>query len=218
MPWCWRRTETAFPEFRMATLVRPSKVTARSLFQYLRENPVAQGLALVSPTLLYLAVFLILPLTLVILLSFLRRGTYGDIVFTFNLQNYLRLLDPLYLRILGYSISTAGLTTLLTILIGYPLAAYIARAPVRQRSFLLFLILVPFWTNFIIRIYAWIMILRTEGILNTTLLNLGIISVPLDLLYTPAAVLIGMVYEFLPFMILPSTPSPEKSSQQMGGC
>jgi spermidine/putrescine transport system permease protein len=194
----------------MATLIRPSKESSRSFFQYLRESPAAQGLALVSPTLLYLAVFLILPLVLVILLSFLSRGPYGDVVFTFNLRNYARLLDPIYLRILGYSLSTAGLTTLLTILIGYPLAAYIARVPVRQRSFLLFLILVPFWTNFIIRIYAWIMILRTEGILNSTLLNLGIISVPLDLLYTPAAVLIGMVYEFLPFMVLPLYTSLEK--------
>jgi ABC-type spermidine/putrescine transport system permease subunit I len=95
-------------------------------------------------------------------------------------------------------------------LIGYPLAYYIARVPLRQRAFLLFLILVPFWTNFIIRIYAWIMILRTEGLLNAFLLKLGIIQLPLEILYTPTAVLIGMVYEFLP-LVLP-TPRSRKSA------
>jgi spermidine/putrescine transport system permease protein len=120
------------------------------------------------------------------------------------------LIDPLYLRILLYSLRVAFATTVFTIVIGFPLAYYIARAPVRQRNLLLFLILVPFWTNFIIRIYAWIMILRTEGLLNTLLLNLGIIRVPLDILYSPTAVLIGMVYEFLPFMVLPLYTSLEK--------
>jgi len=127
-----------------------------------------------------------------------------------NLDNYSRLFDPLYLRILSYSLGVAALTTVITILIGYPLAYYIARVPERQRSMLLFLILVPFWTNFIIRIYAWIMILRSEGLLNTFLLNLGVIDAPLDILYTPTAVLIGMVYEFLPFMVLPLYTSLEK--------
>jgi spermidine/putrescine transport system permease protein len=127
-----------------------------------------------------------------------------------NFENYTRLLDPLYLRILGYSLFTATATTLATILIGYPLAYYIARTGVRQRSTLIFLILLPFWTNFIIRIYAWIMILRTEGLLNNALLHLGAIQAPLEILYTPTAVLIAMVYEFLPFMVLPLYTSLEK--------
>jgi spermidine/putrescine transport system permease protein len=105
---------------------------------------------------------------------------------------------------------TAALTTLGTILIGYPLAYFIARSPARQRAIYLFLILVPFWTNFIIRIYAWIMILRTEGLLNSFLLKLGLIQAPLEILYTPTAVLIAMVYEFLPFMVLPLYTSLEK--------
>ena len=180
------------------------------IFKRLREEPRVQGLALISPTLVYLFFFLVLPLSLVVLLSFMARGPYGNVVYRLNLENYRRLVDPLYLRILGYSLSTAGLTTLATILIGYPLAYYIARVPARQRSPLLFLILVPFWTNFIIRIYAWIMILRTEGLLNTFLLKMGLIQAPLDILYTPTAVLIGMVYEFLPFMILPLYTSLEK--------
>jgi len=176
----------------------------------LRESPAFQGLALISPTVLYLAVFLIVPLALVILLSFMTRGPYGNVIYRLNIQNYLRLIDPIYLRILGYSIATAAFTTLATILIGYPLAYYIARVPERQRSLLLFLILVPFWTNFIIRIYAWIMILRTEGLLNNFLVGLNILPAPLNILYTPTAVMIGMLYEFLPFMILPLYSSLEK--------
>lgn len=184
----------------------------RSLKKF-RENPATQGFILVFPSLLYLILFLLLPLAIVVILSFLTRGSYGNVVYKINLDNYRRLVDPLYLRILGYSISTAAFTTIFTIIIGYPLAYYIARVSPRQRSLLLFLILIPFWTNFIIRIYAWIMILRNEGFLNSLLLNLGIIKAPLNILYTPTAVLIGMVYEFLPFMILPLYTSLEKIDQ-----
>jgi spermidine/putrescine transport system permease protein len=194
----------------MATLAEPARKAGRSPLQRLRENRRAQGFALISPTLFYLLLFLILPLLLVVLLSFMTRGPYGNVVYRINLDNYLRLWDPIYLRVLFFSILMAGATTMTTILIGYPLAYYIAHAPHRQRPFLLFLILVPFWTNFIIRIYAWIMILRTEGLLNNALLNFGLIQAPLNILYTPTAVLIGMVYEFLPFMVLPLFTSLEK--------
>jgi spermidine/putrescine transport system permease protein len=181
-----------------------------SFYKRLREEPEAQGWALISPTMLYLILFLILPLILVVVISFMTRGSYGNIVYRLNLDNYIRFADPLYFRIVLYSLRTAFVTTIITILIGYPLAYFIARVPEKQRSLLLFLILVPFWTNFIIRIYAWIMILRTEGMLNTLLLNIGIIQVPLNILYTPTAVMIGMVYEFLPFMVLPLYTSLEK--------
>ena len=135
----------------------------------IRENRVAQGLLLISPANIYLFLLMVLPLVLVVVLSFLSRGTYGDVVFIFNPSNYIRLLDPLYGKILIYSLAVGVETTVLCILIGYPLAYYIARAPARQRSLLLFLILVPFWTNFIIRIYAWIMILRAGGFLDDIL-------------------------------------------------
>jgi len=129
----------------------------------LRESRIFQGLALISPANLYLFFFVILPLVMIVVLSFLSRGAYGQVVFRFNPFNYTRLLDPVYARILLYSLGVGLGTTLITILIGYPLAYYIARSPARQRSLLLFLILVPFWTNFVIRIYAWIMILRGGG-------------------------------------------------------
>jgi spermidine/putrescine transport system permease protein len=190
----------------LATLAQ----TTRSIPRRLRESPVFQGLALISPTLLYLILFIIIPLSLVVLLSFMTRGPYGNVVYKFNIQNYLRLVDPIYFRVLLDSLVIAAFTTVASILIGYPIAYFIARSPERQRSLLLFLILVPFWTNFIIRAYAWIMILRSEGLLNNLLLGLHLISAPLDILYTPTAVMIGMLYEFLPFMILPLYTSLEK--------
>jgi spermidine/putrescine transport system permease protein len=181
-----------------------------SPLKLLRESKVAQGLLLISPANLYLFILMILPLLLVTGLSFLSRGTYGQVEFKFNLTNYTRLIDPLYAKVLVYTLYVGVATTVLCILIGYPLAYFIARAPARQRSLLLFLILLPFWTNFIIRIYAWILILREGGILDTILQFLHLTKTSLNILYSPTAVMIGMVYEFLPFMVLPLYTSLEK--------
>lgn len=195
----------------MTTAQIPEKAASKfSLAKILRESSVAQGIFLILPTNVYLILFMVVPLILITVLSFLSRGTYGDLLYKFNIQNYVRLVDPLYAKILGYSLGVGLSTTVLSLLIGYPMAYYIARAPARQRSLFLFLILLPFWTNFIIRIYAWIMILRSEGFLNSFLQWVGIIHEPLNILYTPTAVLIGMVYEFLPFMVLPLYTSLEK--------
>jgi spermidine/putrescine transport system permease protein len=185
-------------------------VDSIGFFRSIRERPGRQGALLVAPTIFYLILFLIVPLLFVVILSFLTRGRYGNVVFEINFQNYLRLFDPLYSRILLNSLFVAAFTTLLTIIIGYPLAYFISRSPHQHRSYLLFLILIPFWTNFIIRVYAWIMLLRTEGLINSFLIKIGLLNEPLSLLYTPAAVLIGMVYEFLPFMVLPLFTSLEK--------
>ncbi len=190
-------------------VVKPSG-KKHSLLKTMRESKTAQGLALISPANIYLFLFMVLPMLLVAILSFLSRGTYGEVTFVFNLTNYSRLLDPLYGRIVIYSLGVGIATTILSIVIGYPLAYYIARAPARQRSLLLFLVLLPFWTNFIIRIYAWIMILRTGGFLDAFMQWAHITKEPLQLLYTPTAVMIGMLYEFLPFMILPLYSSLEK--------
>lgn len=176
----------------------------------LRESRVFQGTALISPANAYLFFFVVLPLIMVAVLSFLARGSYGQVEFRFNPSNYTRLLDPVYGRILLYSFGVGLGTTVITMIVGYPLAYFIARSPARQRSTLLFLILVPFWTNFVIRIYAWIMILRGGGLLDSFLQWTGITQEPLGLLYTPTAVMIGMVYEFLPFMVLPLYTSLEK--------
>ncbi len=189
-----------------------------------------RGLLLISPTLLWMIALLIIPLILVVITSFGRRDPDGNVIYTFDLVNYIRLMgvstsqpcggtpppcfDSLYLDILWRSLVLAFQTTALVIAVGYPLAYFVARAPARRRNLLLFLILVPLWTNFVIRVYAWIMILRTQGVLNGILgALLGLAHIPfkpLSMLYTPGAVLVGMVYEFLPFMILPMFTSLEK--------
>ncbi len=180
------------------------------MLRTIRESKVAQGVTLIAPANVYLLIFMVIPLILVAGLSFLSRGTYGEVVFQFNPTNYARLFDPIYGRIMLYSLGVGLGTTVFCIFLGYPLAYYIARAPARQRSLLLFLVLLPFWTNFIIRIYAWIMILRAGGFLDDVLQWAHITTEPLGWLYTPTAVMIGMVYEFLPFMVLPLYTSLEK--------
>lgn len=180
------------------------------LTRQLRENLSAQGTFLIAPADLYLFIFIVLPLVIVVVLSFLSRGPYGGIEFKLNFTNYTRLFDPLYGKVLLFSLGVGFGTTVICLLVGYPLAYYLAHAPTSQRSLMLFLILLPFWTNFIIRIYAWKMLLRSGGLLDVALQFLHITQEPLNLLYTPTAVMIGMVYEFLPFMILPLYTSLEK--------
>ena len=191
----------------------------RGWFQRLREDASAQGTLLVLPALGWTVVFLVLPLILILVLSLAWRGEYGPVDWGANLRqfldrlsfdNYVRLADPLYLDVLWTSFRMAALTTAICIVVGYPVAYFLARSGVRLRNLLLFLLLVPFWTNFLIRIYAWMILLRTEGLLNRALMGLGILPDPIRIMYTPTAVMIAMVYEFLPFMVLPLYTSLEK--------
>jgi len=128
-----------------------------------------------------------------------------------NFDNYAFLFsDPLYLESCLNSLRIAGISTVITLVIGYPVAYGIARSSPNWRATLLMLVILPFWTSFLIRVYSWIGILKTEGVLNTFLLWTGIISEPLVIHYTPTAVYIGIVYNYLPFMILPLYSSLEK--------
>lgn len=186
------------------------------MLKAIRERPSLQGNLLIAPTLFWLVIFLLVPLALITVISFGARGVYGNVEYTFRLDNYARLFTSQYAGILWDSLWIAFLTTLFCLLTGYPLAYYIARGHPRRRSFLMFLVLVPFWTNFLIRIYAWMIILRGEGVLSGAMNLAGLMQGPgewlfeLIQLYTPGAVLIGMVYEFIPFMILPLYTSLEK--------
>lgn len=159
---------------------------------------------------LWLLAFFFLPLLLVLAISFASRGPYGGVQWSFSLTNYILILDPLYLRIYGRSVLLAAATTGICLLIGYPLAYFIARTPGRRQGFWLLLVIIPFWTNFLVRTYAWMFILRTEGLLNTVLLNVGLIDTPVDILYTEWAVLVGLVYGYLPFMVLPLYAAVER--------
>jgi spermidine/putrescine transport system permease protein len=161
-------------------------------------------LGLIGPAALYLLLFFIIPLGIVFIYSFLKRGVYGQLVWEFNLQNYVRVFDPLYLSILWRSFLFAIGNTLICLLVSYPFAYFISRVEQpRTRNILLLLVMVPFWTNFLVRTYAWRVILGTDGPINVLLLNLGVISEPLSLLFNDGAVMIGLVYGYLPFMVLP---------------
>ena len=195
----------------MTTALAPETPAKKfSLGRALRESRVAQGLFLIAPADLYLILLIVVPLLLVTGLSFLSRGEYGQVVFKFNPENYTRLFNAIYGKIMIFSLGVGVGTTFFCLLMGYPVAYYLARASARTRNLLLFLILLPFWTNFIIRIYAWMMILRENGFLDSILMSVHVTKSPLSLLYTPTAVMIGMVYEFLPFMVLPLYTSLEK--------
>jgi spermidine/putrescine transport system permease protein len=198
------------------------------MLKRLRENKSLQGTLLITPTLIFMIGLLIIPLILTLIVSFGHRSTDGGVVFTFTLDNYIRLagydttcpnnatacFNPLYLQILWRSLVLAFNSTTIVILLAFPLAYFIARVQPKWRNTFLFLVLVPMWTNFVIRVYAWIMLLRKEGVINNILALLaGLLHIPftpLNMLYTPGAVLVGMVYEFLPFMILPIYTSLEK--------
>lgn len=176
---------------------------------------------LVTPTWLVLGGLLLLPLLFMLAQSCAQRGVYGGIKPIENwgdyltsgafLGNYLRSLDPLYLQIYWRSLWMAVVTTVLCLIVSFPVAYYIAvLAPKRWKNLLLGLVVVPFWTSFLIRTYAWMLILRDEGVINTALTSAGLISEPLPLLYNNTAVLVGLVYGELPFMILPLYASLEK--------
>ncbi|MEP6888612.1 MAG: ABC transporter permease [Nitrospirales bacterium] len=167
------------------------------------------------PAVLWMLAFFLLPLLLVLAISFASRGPYGGVQWSFNLTNYMMILDPLYLRIYGRSLLLAAATTAICLLIGYPLAYFIARAPMRWQGVWLLLVIIPFWTNFLVRTYAWMFILRTEGLLNTVLLELGVIHTPVEILYTDWAVLIGLVYGYLPFMVLPLYAAIERLNRSV---
>ena len=167
------------------------------------------------PAWLVLGAFFLAPLALMFIISFARRGPHGGIESVEHLrdlpQNYKDSADILYLQIFWLSLWMAVLTTVLCLVISYPMAYYIARvAKPGRKNLLLALVAVPFWTSFLIRTYAWVLILRTEGLLNTALLHLHLIREPLQLLPSHFAIMLGLVYGELPFMILPLYASLEK--------
>jgi len=175
-----------------------------------RRTPRWRAWLLLTPMVAWLVLFVVVPTALLFVYSFCERDELGRVVFDFTLDNYRRVGDPIYLGIFVRSLGYAALTTVICIVAGFPVAYCIGRASEAWRSRLLLLVMVPFWTSFLIRTYAWITILKQEGLLNALLGSLHLTSAPLDLLYTPAAVVIGLVYAYLPFMILPIYGSVEK--------
>ncbi len=174
----------------------------------MKRDPRA-GFLLLAPSLVLLVVLFYLPQLLLFVVSLGHRSAYGGVVRTLSFENYARALEPLYLGILWRSLGLAAFTTLACLALGFPFAWWLARrVPARSRSALLALVVLPFWTSFLVRMYAWIVLLRSEGLVNLALAGLGLPRV--ELLYNDFAVLVGQVYGELPFMIVPLYVSLEK--------
>jgi len=157
---------------------------------------------LLGPGLGWLALLMVVPCALVFTYAFFERGVYGGIDYVWTLENFQRAVDPLYLGIFLNSARIAGLATLIAILIAYPAAYAITLAPKRWQTALLILVILPFWSNYLIRTYAWMVMLNREGLINQSLIGAGVISEPLPLLYNSFAVVVGLVYNYTPFVVL----------------
>ncbi|MBV9441577.1 MAG: ABC transporter permease [Acidobacteriaceae bacterium] len=148
-----------------------------------------------------MVILFLLPMMIVFGYSVLTRGAYGGMTLPWSAESYRQVLDALYLRIVWRSVWVASAATLICLVLAFPMAVFIARS--KRKTALLNLVMLPFWTSFLVRIYAWMFILRDTGLINTVLQRLGLIRQPLPLLFNSGAVLLGLVYGYLPFMILP---------------
>ncbi|RCG30791.1 ABC transporter permease [Sphaerisporangium album] len=173
-------------------------------------------LAFLGPGLGYLFVLLLVPLALVLSYTVFRRGRFGGVVYEATSENFTRLFDPLYFHIVLGSIKIAALTTLVALLLGYPTAYAIARLPRKWKTIALVAVVLPFWTNFLIRVYAWVIMLSGPGLVNEALTGIGIIDKPLELLYNQGTIVTGLLYSYLPLMILPLYAAIERLDPQLG--
>jgi spermidine/putrescine transport system permease protein len=184
--------------------------------------------SLVAPALLVIGLFGIGPLLIMLIYSFLEPGTYGGVRWEFSTDAYVQFLferdlfddtkllfTDSYLQIIGRSVMLGLVTTVICLILGYPTAYFMATRPPAQRNFWVFLITLPFWTNLLIRTYAMFVILRDDGIINNALLNVGLISSPIPIMFTDYAIAIGLLYAFLPLMVLPLYASLEKLDFRM---
>ncbi|PKM50980.1 MAG: spermidine/putrescine ABC transporter permease [Firmicutes bacterium HGW-Firmicutes-7] len=164
----------------------------------------------IGPVYTWMTLFLTVPLLLIVVISFMQRGLYGGIVYEPTIKNYVALIDPMYMKVFGTSLIIAIGTTILCLLIAYPFSYFLVKVSNKYRNILMLLIIIPFWTNSLVRVYAWIVLLRSEGVINTILLNVKFIDEPIKMLYSYGAIFLGMIYTLLPFMILPLYSSIEK--------
>ena len=182
----------------------------KSLLRFFRSHPAFGIGAALSPSAFWLLIFTLIPMGIVVFFSFLTRGPWGTVVYELTLDSYRLILDPLFLKIFARSVKLAVLTVAICLLAGYLIAYWIAFYGGKRKNFLLFLVILPFWTSNLVRIYAWIALLSDHGLINNFLISLHVIDVPLPLLHNEWSVLVGLVYTYLPFMILPLYASLER--------
>jgi spermidine/putrescine transport system permease protein len=179
------------------------------ILRRLHRSPEAQAWTLLAPGVLWLVLFFLIPLLIMFAYSLMPRGPYGGVVRGLTAEAYQRFFVPIYLTILTRTFLVSVACTVICLALGYPVAYVIARSG-KWKNLLLFLVVLPFWTSFLVRTFAMIFLMRDTGFINTWLLRLGVIHEPLIMLYTPFAVMTGLVYGFLPFMVLPIYASLEK--------
>lgn len=168
------------------------------------------------PSVAWLVIFFIAPVILVLLFSFFERGVYGGVDYNFTTKNFVLIFDELYYKTIARTLLVASLNALLCLLAGYPLAYYIStRSSNKLKNTLLVLVLLPFWTNFLIRTFSWMILLGNEGLINSILMKMHLISEPIQLLFTPFAVQLGLLYNYLPFMVLPLYASIDKIDKNL---
>lgn len=163
-----------------------------------------------SPVALWMILFVAIPFIYVVCISFMHKGIYGGVTFKFTTDNYKAIFDSLYLVTFGKSLLISLVTTIICILIAYPFTYFIAQKTEIKKAVFMSLVMIPFLVSSLIRLFAWISILRKDGIINSLLINMGIIDKPLQLVYNNIGSIIGLVYMLLPFMILPLYSSIEK--------
>jgi len=196
----------------MAGIVAPAVAADASSF---KRKPGLMAWLVLLPLLAWLVIFVVVPTVMLVFLSFGEQKGLGTIHFTFTLDNYVRAFDWTWFKVLLVSVWYAFLATVICMVVGYPVAYFIGRSPEKVRTILLTLVMIPFWTSFLIRTYAWITILSKEGLVNSLLVAAQIIPEPITILYTPFASVLGLVYNYLPFMILPIYTSVERLDNAM---
>lgn len=158
----------------------------------------------------WLGLFTLVPFLFIVGMSFFQKGAFGGYEFAFTLENYTRCFQWIYVRVVAKTLWMAGVATLSCVLVGFPVAYYLARAQGMMRQLGLVLLFIPFWTNFILRIYGIVSIAGNHGLINQILMKLGVIEAPLSILYTRTGVYLGLVYNYLPFLVVPIFSALEK--------
>lgn len=171
--------------------------------------------ATAGPVSIWMIIFVMLPLIYILVISFMTRNVYGGIDYTFTLDNYKELLQPLYLKVIWKSLKLAFLTTVVCLLVGYPLAYWIAGKPPKTSAKLLMLVMIPYWTSSLVRLYSLNLMAMPNGFVNVLLMKLNIISEPLDILYSDTMVVFGLLTAMLPFSVLPLYSSIEKLDKSL---
>lgn len=168
-----------------------------------------------GPISMYSVLFIVVPFLVLLFMSFMTKGPLGNIQYRFTLENYKTILEPVYWKVVKDSILIAGISTIATVLVGYPLAYYVAGKKPGASNAMLVLMMIPFWASELVILYSFVTLFNKTGIINSFLMDTGLIQEPLNLLYNKFAVVVGMVYALLPFAVLPMYSSIEKMDKSL---